>query len=774
MALAQRPALRFFATFYRWNRHTRWSNIPLPQQQLLTLIERSNQCTFYSKYSHIPRHSATVVSLRSYHASYRLHEEQSIHGFLQKEETCTGGAWSQGRFVVEPTQLGDHVRQLMRKIPASVAVITVAHYDLESNKHVPMGIAVSSLNTVTLDPPTISFNIKQPSKALDAIRAANGCFRVHFIEGLGMGRKIIEHFCKGNHPDAYAQRMRDLRIHVPQFDSNTAPTTSLAPRIHGKSVRANAECTLTQELTVGDHIILVAQINSLETKDSDLPTITYVNGTYRNLDSGAVIGYHGEQRDTEQPAAKQQTTTHLGSKRPVTDRVQELSIAYDCSLFPGQKERHDYAERLKAYLKGIRVSSIRDFIKELQPETRLMSKSFGIDLESLIFFCQHGVLKKGQKILPEFYGQLSTAQLAKVSDRAKQLVKADRRFLDAPYTDLLRYLDVQIGNSSLLPSDILNSLRSEGLVSSFEQSKSPVHTYDRNRGIHQMEQAEHAVREHLSTLTDREILRTPLPTILEKAGVNQREVMHFQGSHTRLKVEICSRFYKDWKIDITGEVTPEEARVVVRRLIDYVGVDRQDVFRKHMLEEVSDMMRNVGVHPLVTGINTTYIMSKIRYFHSTTEDFSFLKSKVSEMLQPYFASNITWEDLETRIKQFVQTLPLRAITWKPRDQLAAMGLSGNTTISTPLTTIPQTLDDSNLLETLMAKALKNHYGNGTREENEAIAAFLKDRYGFDVVSRSIAVTPEEALARSSADDLEAARLAHQEVAVPTRKSSAKW
>jgi hypothetical protein len=33
---------------------------------------------------------------------------------------------------------------------------------------------------------------------------------------------------------------------------------------------------------------------------------------------------------------------------------------------------------------------------------------------------------------------------------------------------------------------------------------------------------------------------------------------------------------------------------------------------------------------------------------------------------------------------------------------------------------------------LLTKALKNHYGNGTEEENEAIAKFLMDKFKFDV------------------------------------------
>jgi flavin reductase (DIM6/NTAB) family NADH-FMN oxidoreductase RutF len=206
----------------------------------------------------------TIANLRSYHATRRLHEENQTHGLLQEVETSTEDVERSNKGAVEPAQLQDHVRHLMRKVPASVAVITVASHDPETNKHVPMGIAVSSLSTVTLDPPTVSFNIKQPSKALNAIRAANGRFRVHFLDGEGQSARVIEHFCTGNHPDAYKHRMSALQIHVPQLDENRAATASFAPQLQGNSIRAAAECTLTQELTVGDHVILRAKNRILQ------------------------------------------------------------------------------------------------------------------------------------------------------------------------------------------------------------------------------------------------------------------------------------------------------------------------------------------------------------------------------------------------------------------------------------------------------------------------------------------------------------------------------
>lgn len=666
---------------------------------------------------------------------------------------------------VDP-KLKEEVRTLMRKVPASVAVITVAHYDAETEENVPMGIAVSSLNTVTLDPPTISFNIKQPSKALDAIRAANGRFRVHFLESTPPGRKVIELFCNGNHPAAYDQRLNGLSIRVPRTEETSSATVSLAPQIHGTAVRAAAECTLTHEFTVADHVILVAQIKGLEAIDSENPTIAYVNGTYRQIGSKGVLGAHGKKQE---PATQRPDARH-----GKLDRALELQIIYQGPVLYGEDERRQFADRLESYIggmEGLRFIDHRELIKKLQPETRLLSTSFGVNLVHLIHSLQDASDSR-QQTLPEFYGQLSPARMEMLVDRMKQLVKADSRFLEVQYTDLLNYLDVAVGGTSILPSDLLNPLRADGLVGPFESKRSMMEDNGEDRNIFVLEQVEHAIRGRLLSMSDKDILRSKLLPLLQEFKLPPADLMHLREPLTRLKVETAKTFFASWKIDIAGEVTPEEKLVIIRRIVDYLGVDRRNVYRGHMLEREADIVRNVGVHPLVVGVNFIYLIQKIRYLYATVE-FEQLEDKVEEMLQPHFASSVQWEDLETRIRTFVQKLPLRATAWKNRDILAAMGLSGKTIIKTPLSATEQTIADSNLLDTLVAKALKNHYGNGTEEENHAIAAFLEDRYGFDVVSRSAVVSPEAALARSSADDLEAARLQHEEPFVPIRKAGAK-
>jgi hypothetical protein len=546
-----------------------------------------------------------------------------------------------------------------------------------------------------------------------------------------------------------------------------------APQVRGLGVRAAAECILTQMLPVADHIILVAQVKSLGSKDSPLPTLAYVDGTYRRLGEN-IISHHKEQQDASQPAAQpkpvqESIAQQKPAQEPAAPRPTEATVAFDYPLFPGEKERHLYVKRMKAFLKGVdRKQLTRDIIRGLRTEVKFVANLLGVNLEAIIQLCQFGAAKKEMTILPEFSGRLTPEKLAKLTERAKLLVKADRRFLDARYSDFLRYLDVLVSGTDLLPSDVLNPLRAEGLVPPFQPADLSTRLGVNEQNIFFMEQIEHRLREHLSTLTDKEMLGSPFHYLFSVIDVPFSLIPYFRESRTRLNVEMTKRFYRDWKMDISGHVTPEEARVVVRRIVEHLGVDRMDVWRANGAQDTGVLLRNIGVHPLVTGVNADFVLCKIRHAYSTTPDFSDFRTNVEEMLQPYFAKSVTWEELQWRIKQFVQEMPIRATTWKHRDKLAAMGLTGQTIIDTPITSKRQTLDQSRLMDTLLAKELKKHYGNGTDEENEAIADFLLNRYDFDVISKTAAASTstEDVMTRSSADDLVAAMSQHEEVFVP--------
>lgn len=233
--------------------------------------------------------------------------------------------------------LQEDVRSVMRNIPSSVAVITVTGYDAELKKMAPMGVAVSSLSTVSLNPPTISFNLKEPSKTLDAIRASGGSFRVHFPMANRAGANMVDLFSHGNHAQAYSMRKKELRFSSPDFRfswGSRETSASQAPKILGDFVRAALECSVTQELSVADHVLLVAKIATVEDYRSGQQSVTYVNGSYMRPD-GTKITYH--------------------KIDDVTTKSEDTWSIWDSPLFPGEAERRNYMMHIKTVIKKDRT-----------------------------------------------------------------------------------------------------------------------------------------------------------------------------------------------------------------------------------------------------------------------------------------------------------------------------------------------------------------------------------------------------------------------------------
>jgi flavin reductase (DIM6/NTAB) family NADH-FMN oxidoreductase RutF len=688
----------------------------------------------------LSRQPPIVANQRPYHATHRLLKTaQATHDFAQGLEKLADAGKDGSRASEQslsasngPTYLKEEVRSIMRKVPAAVVVVTVAHVDPETNKSVPMGIAVSSFSTVTLDPPTVSFNIKQPSKTLSAIRDARGSFRVHLPASDHEGLQIIEHFCKGNRPDAYEERLKNLNVRFYQADGGPK-TAAPAPRIMGSGVSAELECVLTHELPVADHVILVAQIKNVRTRDVRAPTIAYVDGSYRRLEGKGLIQRHRSEQDPEQPAAVVRYGASerdlTGSSLPVNFQ-QEQEIAFDWPGIPGEEERGDFADRVRSYLKGLQ--GLR-FVNQAMVKKRLslqleeVAAQLGVNLIALIQECQGRA--SAAQVLPEFYWRLSASNIATLADRMYQLVKADKRFLEVPYQDLLNYLDVMVGSTDVLPSDLLKTVRAEGLVPPFEPfaSLSPADMIDGN--VLFMEQAEHLLHHKARTLRRGPQRGQSLRDMADKAGVPTAVMFHF--ARTRI-FTVDPVDLEDTHFEITGDVSPEEGLVVIRRLSEHMMLNyrARTTFEthRHRLRE-ADILRDIHVDPRITGINTSFVMAKIRHLSNNGAP---IKRQIDEWLQQFFARTVGSDDLNTRITTFVQRFPLRATSWNNKDVLAAMGLSENTLIVTHDNESSKTIAESKVLNMLLAKALKDHYGNGTDEENKAVAKFLMDKYNFNV------------------------------------------
>lgn len=103
-----------------------------------------------------------------------------------------------------PDNIGADFRTLMRHVPQPVAVITATN---PSRPEDPFSaVTVSTFNSVTMNPPTVSFALKTPSTTLTAI-LRSGKFMVHFFEPSASARLFTDTLARGN---------RDARPFAPE------------------------------------------------------------------------------------------------------------------------------------------------------------------------------------------------------------------------------------------------------------------------------------------------------------------------------------------------------------------------------------------------------------------------------------------------------------------------------------------------------------------------------------------------------------------------------
>lgn len=145
-------------------------------------------------------------------------------------------------------------RQVLGHFPTGVTVITAV------DDGAPVGLAVGSFSSLSLDPPLVLFCPGSQSSSWPKIRAA-GSFCVNILAA------DQEHVCRvfaGKDPDKFA--------HVDW--SRTKATGS--PLIDG--VLAWIDCDIEQVIPGGDHDIVVGRIRDLDATDTGGPLVFYRGG----------------------------------------------------------------------------------------------------------------------------------------------------------------------------------------------------------------------------------------------------------------------------------------------------------------------------------------------------------------------------------------------------------------------------------------------------------------------------------------------------------------
>jgi len=154
---------------------------------------------------------------------------------------------------------GDDLREVMRRHPAGVAVVTV---DARGDR---LGVTVSALVSLSLEPPLVGVSIGREARVHELLREAGG-FAVSLLAG---GQEwLAQHFARGTPPIAM---WHGIAHHE---GSEGAPL--LAGAIGW------LECRLWAEYPAGDHTFFVGEVLAAELGE-DAPPLVHVGSSVRAL-----------------------------------------------------------------------------------------------------------------------------------------------------------------------------------------------------------------------------------------------------------------------------------------------------------------------------------------------------------------------------------------------------------------------------------------------------------------------------------------------------------
>ncbi|WP_067934368.1 flavin reductase family protein [Alicyclobacillus kakegawensis] len=151
----------------------------------------------------------------------------------------------------------DTFRRVLARFASGVTVVTM------SDGVEAAGLTVSAFCSLSLNPPYILVCIHQGSSALEVVRRSGG-FAVHIL----------------------AEDQSTLSARFASHDADKFAGLQCETGLHGTPILSGAlahlECSLVQEVSAGDHCILIGQVEHGEVDEGKAPLI-YYTGHYRQL-----------------------------------------------------------------------------------------------------------------------------------------------------------------------------------------------------------------------------------------------------------------------------------------------------------------------------------------------------------------------------------------------------------------------------------------------------------------------------------------------------------
>jgi flavin reductase len=152
---------------------------------------------------------------------------------------------------------GDELREVMRRYPAPVAVVTT---QVDDERY---GLTVGSLVSLSLEPPLVGISIGRDSSSHEPLRRAGG-FAVSLLSG--EQERVAQHFARSGVPP------------VVLWDGVAVRAGERGPLMEG--ALAWLECRTWAEYEAGDHTVFVGEVLSYEL-GSPGRGLVYRESTYR-------------------------------------------------------------------------------------------------------------------------------------------------------------------------------------------------------------------------------------------------------------------------------------------------------------------------------------------------------------------------------------------------------------------------------------------------------------------------------------------------------------
>ncbi|MGQ4614469.1 flavin reductase [Nocardia sp. R7R-8] len=134
-----------------------------------------------------------------------------------------------------------HFRSVMGHLPTGVVALS----GITPTAEYPCGLVVGTFQSLSLDPPLVSFSVADTSTSWPKVRAAGRlCASV-----LAAGQESVCRALSSKQPNKFA-------------DIEWSLSEAGAPRIAG--AHAWIDCEVTHELDGGDHVIVIARVLQLE------------------------------------------------------------------------------------------------------------------------------------------------------------------------------------------------------------------------------------------------------------------------------------------------------------------------------------------------------------------------------------------------------------------------------------------------------------------------------------------------------------------------------